>query len=71
MRKADVTKMQVQDIVQLIRQWSEETQMEFCKSVNKSYSSITKIETGERNLYLHTFIDWCKKKGINIILIKK
>ncbi len=71
MRKADITKLQVQDIVQLIRQWSEETQMEFSKSVNKSYSSITKIETGERNLYLHTFIAWCKKKGINIILIKK
>ena len=70
LRKANITKLAVQDIVLLIREWSEETQREFAKDIGKSYSSITKIETGERNMYLHTFLDWGQKKGIKVIIEK-
>ena len=70
MRKANITNLIPQDIVLLIREWSEETQKEFAKTVNKSYSSITKIETGERNIYLHTFLEWCKINGIKVIMEK-
>ena len=68
--KADITKMAVQDIVLLIREWSEETQEQFARNVGKSYSSITKIETGDRNIYLHTFLEWCRKKKIKVIMEK-
>ena len=70
MRKANITNLKPQDIVLLIREWSEETQKEFAKTVNKSYSSITKIETGERNIYLYTFLEWCKINGIKVIMEK-
>lgn len=69
-RKADITNLKSQDIVLMMREWSEETQKEFSKTVKKSYSSITKIETGERNIYLHTFLEWCKLKGIKVIMEK-
>ena len=69
-RKADITNLKSQDIVLIMREWSEETQKEFARSVKKSYSSITKIETGERNIYLHTFLEWCKLKGIKFIIEK-
>lgn len=68
--KADITKMAPQDVALLIREWSEESQAQFAISVNKSYSSITKIETGERNLYLHTFLQWCRIKGIKVTMEK-
>ena len=68
--KADITKMATQDIILLMREWSEETQEKFSNSVNRSYSSITKIETGERNIYLHTFLEWCKLKGIKVTMEK-
>ena len=68
--KVDITKMAPQDIVLIIREWSEQTQEQFAKSVDKSYSSITKIETGDRNIYLHTFLQWCKKKKIKVTMEK-
>ena len=68
--RADITNMAPQDVALLIREWSEESQLKFASSVNKSYSSITKIETGERNLYLHTFLEWCRIKGIKVTMEK-
>ncbi len=69
--KADITKIPVQDIVIMLREWCNNTQEQFAQSVNKSYSTISKVETGERNLYLHTFLDWCKKKNITVTIEKK
>lgn len=68
--RADITKLHVQDIVIMLREWCDNTQEQFAQSVKKSYSTISKIETGERNLYLHTFLDWCKKKNITVTIEK-
>ena len=69
--KADITKMQTQDIIIMIRDWAEQNQKEFAKNVGKSYSTISKVETGYRNLYLHTFLDWCKTNNITVTIEKK
>lgn len=69
--KADITKMHTQDITIMIREWCNNTQEQFAQSINKSYSTISKVETGERNLYLHTFLEWCRKKDITVIIEKK
>jgi len=68
--KAEITKLDPKDILLLIREWNEETQEEFAKSVHRSYSSITKMETGDRNIYLHTFLEWCKLKDIKVTMEK-
>ncbi len=69
--KANITKMQTQDIVIMMREWSELTQVQFANHVGKSYSTISKVETGERNLYLHTFLEWCRLNNIDITIEKK
>ena len=69
--KADITKIPVQDIVIMLREWCDNTQEQFAQSVNKSYSTISKVETGERNLYLKTFLDWCHKKNIKVTIEKR
>lgn len=69
--KADITKMHTQDIVIMIREWCDDTQEQFAQSVNKSYSTISKVETGERNLYLKTFLEWCRKKNIKVTIEKR
>ncbi len=69
--KADITKMQTQDIIIMIRDWAEQNQEEFARSVGKSYSTISKVETGYRNLYLHTFLEWCRLNNITVTIEKK
>lgn len=69
--KADITKFPVQDIVIMLREWCDNTQEQFAQSVNKSYSTISKVETGERNLYLHTFLKWCRKQDIIVTIEKR
>ena len=68
--RADITKLHVQDIVIMLREWCDNTQEQFAQSINKSYSTISKIETGERNLYLKTFLEWCNKKNIKVTIEK-
>ena len=69
--RVDISRLQVQDIVIMIREWNEQTQKEFAETVGKSYSTISKVETGYRNLYLHTFLEWCRINKIKITIEKK
>ena len=69
--KADITRLHTQDIVIMIRQYSGKKQEDFAKAVGKSYSTISKVETGYRNLYLHTFLEWCKINNIKVTIEKR
>lgn len=60
-----------QDIVKMIREWSELTQKDFAKKVNMEYGTITKYESGQRKGSFTAFINICKKNNIEIILKKK
>ena len=59
------------DIAKMIRESTDLSQKEFAKTVNRSEHSIKKIETGQRNIYLHTLLEWAKIHNIKIILEKK
>ena len=69
--KKDITEMEVSEIALLIRNWSSESQEKFAHSVERSISTIAKVETGGRNLYLDTFLRWCKIKGIKVTMEKE
>ena len=69
--RCDITRLQVQDIVIMIREWNEQKQEDFAKTVGRSYSTISKVETGYRNLYLHTFLEWCRINNIKVTIEKK
>lgn len=69
--KAILNDYEVKDIVKMLREWTGETQEGFAKRVNRSYASIRKIESGERNIYLHTLLEWADIFGIKITMEKK
>ena len=69
--RADITRLHTQDIVIMIRQYSEKNQEEFAKVVGKNFSTISKVETGYRNLYLHTFLEWCRINNIKVTIEKR
>lgn len=59
------------EIVKILREWTELSQEDFAKSVYRSKDSIKKIEIGQRNVYLHTFIEWAKIHNVKITMEKK
>lgn len=62
---------EIKETIKIIREWSELSQKEFAKLVDKSYGAIIKYENGQRETSLSTFVDICKKNNIEIILKKK
>ena len=54
----------------IIREWTNLTQSEFAKSIGKSYGSVKKYESGERNFTFDTFMKICKVHNIKITIEK-
>ena len=59
------------DIIKIIREWTELTQSEFGKTIGKSHGSIKKYEQGERNFSFETFMKICKVHNIKVTLEKE
>ena len=59
------------DIIRIIREWTEETQKDFGKSIGKSERTIQDYESGRRRYYTETLKQICKIYSINIIIEKK
>ncbi len=61
---------QVQDVMRIIREWTELTQKEFAKSVNRSRDGIQKYESGKRKITFETFMMFCRKHNIKVTIEK-
>ncbi len=59
------------EIVKIIREWSELTQKDFGKTISRSRDSINNIENGRNRMFLNDFIDMCQKHNVDIIIEKK
>ncbi len=59
------------DIIRIIREWTEDTQKDFGKSIGKSERTIQDYESGRRRYYAETLKQICKIYSINIIIEKK
>lgn len=66
-----VNDYEIRETIKIIREWSELSQKDFARLVNKSYGAIIKYENGQRETSLSTFVDICRKNNIEIILKKK
>lgn len=66
-----VNDYEIRETIKIIREWSELSQKDFARLVNKSYGAIIKYENGQREASLSTFVDICRKNNIEIILKKK
>lgn len=62
---------EIKDISRILREWTELTQKDFAKTLQKSKRTIEAWEYGETTMSLKTFLEIAKKHNIEIILIKK
>ncbi len=59
------------EIVKIFREWSEQTQDEFAKNLNRKARSIQHYEGGTRQITLSTILKIAKLYDIEIIARKK
>lgn len=59
------------DIIRIIREWTELTQKDFAKSINRTRDGIQKIESGKRGYNITTLLEIAKKHNIIITIEKK
>lgn len=60
-----------QDIVKIIREWTELTQKDFGESIQRTERSIRTLESGSRHLTVETLIKICNAHNIEVIIQKK
>ena len=59
------------EIIKIMREWTELTQEQFGNSIHRSRSTIQSMETKRMNIYLHTFLEIAEQHGITITIEKK
>ncbi len=59
------------EIIKIIREWSELSQEDFGKTINRSRSSIQAFELGKRNCNLQTLIQIANAHDLVISIEKK
>ena len=68
--KLNTNKYEANDIIKIIREWTNKTQKEFGKDINKSNEWVKANESGKTNYYFKDLLMLCKKNNINIIITK-
>jgi len=58
------------EVMKIIREWTELSQEEFAKSIGRSRNGINNIENKRNRIYLNDFMKICDKYGITITLEK-
>jgi len=61
----------IKDIFKMLREWSELTQKDFAKSLNKSKATIECWEYGVSTMSFKTFMEIAKKYGYTVTIEKK
>ena len=59
------------EIVRFIREWTELTQSDFAKSIQKSKKTLQDYEYGRSNISLSVFLRMCRAHDIEVIIRKK
>lgn len=59
---------ETKDIIKFIRDYSEKTQTEFAKDVNKKRGWCAKLESGETNITLATLLMLTKINNLDIVI---
>lgn len=61
---------QANEIIKIIREWSEKTQSQFAKEIGKSKDTVQSYELGRNKMTLNTLLEIAKKENL-IITIEK
>lgn len=60
-----------EDVIRIIREWTELTQKEFGKSINKAERTIQDYEAGRSRYYIDTLYKIAEVHNVEIIVEKK
>lgn len=66
--KIKANEYKAQDIIRIIREWTEKNQTEFGKTFKKTRDSINNYENGRNRMYLNDFLEMCNKNEIKITI---
>lgn len=69
--KFNLNNYEPKDIIKILREWTELTQKDFGKSINKSRKTVQKYELGELNYNIVTLLKIAKTHNITITIEKK
>lgn len=69
--KMIVNNYEPKDIIKIIREWTELTQKDFGKSINRSLRGIQDYEAGRRCYNINTLLDIAEKHNLTITIEKK
>ena len=61
---------QANEIIKIIREWSEKTQYQFAEEIGKSKDTVQSYELGRNKMTLNTLLEIAKKENL-IINIEK
>lgn len=59
------------EIIKIIREWSELNQKDFAKTINKSKDTVQSYELGRNKMSLNTFLEMAKEHNLVITIEKK
>lgn len=62
---------EAKDIIKIIREWTELTQKDFGKSINRSQRGIQDYEAGRRSYTINTLLEIAKTHNLTITIEKK
>ena len=68
--KLNASKYETKDIIKIIREWTNKTQKEFGKDINKSNEWVKANEAGKTNYYFKNLLKLCEENNINTIITK-
>lgn len=66
-----VNEYSANEVVKIIREWTELNQKDFGKSIYRSRDSINNIENRRNRMFLDDFIKMCNRHNITITVEKK
>lgn len=69
--KFNLNEYEPKEIIKIIREWTELTQKEFGKTINKNAKTIQHYELGDRNYNIVTFLKIAKQHNLIITVEKK
>ena len=69
--KLNLSDYEPKDVIRIIREWTELTQKEFGKSINKAERTIQDYESGRSRYYIDTLYKIAQVHNVEIIISKK
>ena len=69
--KVILNKFEPKEIIKIIREWSELTQADFAKKINRSKDTVQSYELGRNKMSLDKFMEIAKNEDLIVTIEKR